>query len=82
MNEMEIALNGAIFAVAKMVDKGSTAYAVKDRNGSWHQMEWSVVTSKLYKLLTLKEYKNENTCLKGCTKPCTKSCPVFKNGEV
>lgn len=59
MTDMEIALNAAIFAVAKMEDKGSTAYAIKDSSGRWLQMEWSAVNRKLYTLLILKEYKED-----------------------
>lgn len=51
MNEKEMALNAAIFAVAKLQDKGSTAYCVKDRSGKWNQMEWSVVILLLYDML-------------------------------
>lgn len=51
MNENEMALNGAIFAVAQLQDKGSTAYCVKDKEGKWNQMEWSVVIRLLYDML-------------------------------
>ena len=46
-----MALNAAIFAVAKLQDKGSTAYCVKDRSGKWNQMEWSTVIRLLYDML-------------------------------
>ena len=51
MTDIEIALNAAIFAATKIEVKGSTAYAVKDRSGTWHQMKWSAVITKLYRLL-------------------------------
>ena len=51
MNTNEMALNAAIFAVAKLQDKGSTAYCVKDKEGKWNQMEWSVVIRLLYDML-------------------------------
>ena len=51
MNKKEMVLNAAIFAVAKLQDKGSTAYCVKDRSGEWHQMDWSVVIRLLYDML-------------------------------
>ena len=51
MNANETALNAAIFAVAKLQDKGSTAYCVKDKSGKWNQMEWTVVIRLLYDML-------------------------------
>lgn len=51
MNANEMALNAAIFAVAKLQDKGSTAYCTKDKLGKWNQMEWSVVIRLLYDML-------------------------------
>ena len=57
MNDMQIVLNAAIFAVANIIDRGSTAYSIKDKSGSWHQMEWSSIICKLCKLL--KEYEEE-----------------------
>ena len=51
MNENEMALNAAIFAVAKMQERGSTAYCTKDKEGKWNQMEWSVVIRLLYDML-------------------------------
>lgn len=51
MNVNEVVLNGAIFAVSKLQDKGSTTYCVKDRSGKWHQMEWSVIIRFLYDML-------------------------------
>ena len=50
MTEKETAINAAIFAIAKMQDKGSTAYTVKDRNGIWHTMAWDAVIKKLYEI--------------------------------
>lgn len=50
MTEKETAINAAIFAIAKMQDRGSTAYTVKDRNGIWHTMAWDAVIKKLYKI--------------------------------
>ena len=56
MNTDEMALNAAIFAVAKMQEKGSTAYCTKDKDGKWNQMEWGVVIRLLYGML--KEVKD------------------------
>lgn len=50
MTEKETAINAAIFAVAKMQDKGSTSYTVKDRNGIWHTMAWDAVIKILYEI--------------------------------
>lgn len=50
MTEKETAINAAIFAVVKMVDKGSTSYAVKDRSGLWHTMAWETVIKILYEI--------------------------------
>lgn len=50
MTEKETAINAAIFAIAKMQDKGSTAYTVKDRNGIWHTMPWDAVIRILYNI--------------------------------
>ena len=51
MNEKEIALNAAIFAAAKLEDRGSTSYAVKDRSGTWYTMNWHDVIRLLYNML-------------------------------
>ena len=51
MNTNEMALNAAIFAVAKLQEKGSTAYCTKDKDGKWNQMEWCVVIRLLYDML-------------------------------
>ena len=57
MEDKEIVLNAAIFAVAKLQDTGSTNYAVKDRTGKWNIMEWNVIVRKLYEML-----KEERKC--------------------
>ena len=51
MNENEMALNGAIFAIAQLQNKGSTAYCTKDKEGKWNQMEWGTVIRLLYDML-------------------------------
>lgn len=50
MTEKEVVINAAIFAIAKMQDKGNTAYTVKDRNGSWITMSWDRVIRLLYEI--------------------------------
>ena len=50
MTEKQIAIDAAIFAVAKLQSKGSTAYGYKDKEGKWQAMRWNYVISLLYKL--------------------------------
>lgn len=51
MNENEMALNAAMFAVAKLIDEGSTAYCTRDKAGKLNQMEWRTVIRLLYDML-------------------------------
>lgn len=50
MVEKNIAIDAAIFAIANMQNRGSTAYGWKDKEGKWHAMEWDNVIKLLYKL--------------------------------
>lgn len=60
MTEKETAVNAAIFAIAKMQDRGSTTYAVKDRNNVWHTMSWDAVIRILYEI---ERQVNRNDCI-------------------
>lgn len=58
MTEKQIAIDAAIFAIANMQNKGSTAYGYKDKEGKWHAMEWDHVITLLYKLRLERQVKN------------------------
>lgn len=50
MSEQIIAIDAAIFAIAHIQNRGSTAYGWKDKKGQWHAMDWNHVIKLLLKL--------------------------------
>lgn len=43
MIEQQIAYEACVYAVARMIDKGSSCFMYQDENNKWHSVDWKDV---------------------------------------